>query len=63
MPVPKGITTAVDVVPVLNQVITNDHAHIAIPPSPIIPVDPCAPVIEHLFGPLGTAPPTDLSFG
>jgi hypothetical protein len=63
-----GPALAATQVPVLTEVITNDHAQIAIPPSPIIPVDPCAPVIEHLFGSIdviGTAPlsPTDFHLG
>jgi hypothetical protein len=60
-----GPALAATKVPALAKLITNDHAHFD-PPAPIQPTDPCFPVIEQLFGPIdviGTAPPTDHSFG
>jgi hypothetical protein len=47
---------SVEHLPVLNQVLAN-----ATPiPRSYHPSDPCAPVVKP---PLGTAPPTDLTFG
>ena len=66
MPSLTGPALAATHVPVLAET-ANEHAHL-IPPSPIIPTEPCAPVIEHLFGTIdvvGTAPiaPTDFHLG
>jgi hypothetical protein len=61
---PSGILLhAAENVPNLHDLI-GDHAP-GYPPTPILPQEPCFPVIQQLFGSSdlrGVAPHTDLSF-
>ncbi|MBP0112135.1 MULTISPECIES: hypothetical protein [Bradyrhizobium] len=54
-----GISIAASHVPVLSELIANDHAYLLPPPTHFAPTEPCFPVIEHLFGEVVAPPPGD----